>query len=231
MKTKSIFCTICVIALLMFTFTACDGLFGDTVEQPKTYYFVDSVIINGLKTTNKVLDTVWIEYQLPESLTEYQTTNKISLDNATLFLQGTIYLLYRFDTTSFTQKNFDIIVNEGELNVVQVINSSYISYYFEVKCGQPNNQNKVKIGLVGKYSAVYGFDVMSQLYFGPNRTDYNDYSIDAQQGQIVHFFKVADNNSALFYALPPATQQYFGTYYSTYGIEQKQYCFIEFAKN
>jgi hypothetical protein len=215
---------------LMFTLNACEGLFGDTIEEPKTYYFVDSISVTGLKPVNTIFDTLWIDYQLPASLFEYGTSNAVSLDNASLFLQGTIFMLYRFkDTTSFAQKNFDLVVEHGELNMVQVINSSYISYYFEIKYGQPINQNNVKIGLVGKLPAVYGLDLASKIYFGPNRTDYSDYSVTHSKGQILHIFKLPDINSKLFYALPPATQQYFGTYYTYYGINQKQYCFIEFT--
>ncbi len=209
--------------------SSCEGLFSEDIENPEITYFVEKVNLTGLKEYNEVNDTIWLEYELPETLIDYQTSNVIALENATGFLKGTFNMLYRFDTTDFSSQNFKIIVENGEINLIQVINSNYITYYFDIKYGKPLSDNKVKVGLVGLYSAVYALELKSVIYYGPNRTDYSDYSVSHNQGEITHAFNVNDINSQLFYALPVSTQQYYSTYYTTYAIQNKWFCFIEFS--
>lgn len=217
--------------VLLSLFTSCDDFIGDNIENNQTTTFHYPININGINEKNNINDTIWLSFNCPDTLYPAYSNNYQKIQNATFFLQGTLNLLYHLtDSLNFVEKNFDIIVDSGVINIIKISNLNINSYYFDIKYGQPINNNNVKIGLICKYPGIYGLDIKTTFFYGEKRTDYNDYSIINNQGIIYHYFDIENTNSKLFYALPPNFKYYFGSYYTDNDIYNKWYCFFEFNK-
>jgi hypothetical protein len=131
------------------------------------------------------------------------------------------------DTISFVEQNFDFVKDTGDLMLINIVNSNQIYYYFDVKFGKPANNKKIKFGIIPKLSGIFAVEYKGNVYFGENRTDYNDFSTNNKKGYFELDFNTKSVNDTLFYNLPNEYYNKYIYYYQQDLIEQKKFYFFK----
>ncbi len=214
------------------TITSCED--DNIAETPK----IEESSFNGLmdidNTQSKYYldDTIWFYANIKNELTDNKTGKKVTLENQTFILSGTVNLLKpEIDTLPFIYQNFHVIENIGEIQLINVINTDNNAYTFDIRFGKPINSNEVKFGLLLNYRGILAIEYKSWVYFGSERDDYNDFSTDNSKGYIDMAFNNADNlNDSIYFDLPNKYRNYFDSYYTATKISANKFYFIEVAK-
>jgi hypothetical protein len=222
---------IVIFLLSVFIFPGCLKFEDDISNAKPTKYFTQQVNGENSQKEYSKGDTLWFNAIIPDSLTDYNSGELILLKNASFIFSGEIYLLKPlYDSLHFLDNNFDIIVTDGSIELVNIIENNYTSYMFTAKFGKPLVNNKIRFGIIPHYLGIFSFEVNANVYYGEDRIDYNDFSQDNEMGVFSMTFNIADVNSEVYYALPPTYRQAYDSYYTTSYINAKRFYFIEVSE-
>jgi len=174
-------------------------------------------------------DTIWFSADINNELVDKKSGEVITLENQTFVISGLINLLNpKYDSLDFLQENFDLISDIGDIKLVNVLNKMPQTYAFDILFGRPLATNMVRFGLVLNYPGVYAVEYEGIAYFGPERTDYMDYSIDNEKGYIDFQFNADNINSQIYDSLPEYYRYYYYDSYYTYSdISRNKFYFFE----
>lgn len=219
---------IVTILFVVFILPGCLKFEDDLSNAKPTKYFVQK--INGENSQKEYSkgDTLWFNAIIPDSLIDYNSGESIVLKNASFIFSGEIYLLKPlYDSLHFLDNNFDVLVTDGSIELVNIIENNYTSYMFTVKFGKPLDNKKIRFGIIPHYLGVFSFEASANVYYGEDRIDYNDFSQDNEMGVFSLTYNIEDVNSDVYYALPPAYRQAYDSYYTNSYIDAKRFYFIE----
>ncbi len=201
-----------------------------TIAKPTNYFAQNIDVENSQKDYSKG-DTLWFTTIIPDSLIDFNSGELIALNNSTYIFSGEIYLLKPlYDSLHFLDNNFDILITDGSLELVNVIENDYTSYMFTLKFGKPFNTSKLRFGIIPNYLGSFSFEASANVYYGEGRTDYDDFSQDNETGFLSLSFNLDDVNSDVYFELPPAYRQAYDSYYTTSYINAKRFYFIDVAE-
>jgi hypothetical protein len=221
-----------LVALLVFiVLFSCEKNIEGDIQTSKEKYFRENIDVENVKEEYTLGDTIWFSSTISNKLTDTKTSEAINLENQTFILNGVITLLNRrYDSLSFINDNFDLVSDLGEvqlINVYSAINYQPESYSFDIRFGKPLLTNEVRFGLVANYQGIFAMEFESLVYYGSERNDYYNYSLDYEKGYIDLSFSNDSINDSLFYALPKEYIVYYQNYYNGSDITSNKFYFFE----
>jgi hypothetical protein len=146
-------------------------------------------------------------------------------------LSGVINLIEpQYDSLIFIDRNFDIIEEDGNVVFINVFNSTQSSYSFDIKYGKPLNTNNVKFGLILDYPGIFGIEFNGYVYYGDDRTDYDDYSLE-NKGYINFIFGMNSINESIYHTISIESRYKYDNYYNTNKMAHKRVFFIDVKEN
>jgi len=219
---------IIIIFTVIMLFTGCYKDDSDNTSVNTINNFTESINIDTQSAEYKIGDTIWFFTEFPDNTTDYYTGEKINFTNATYILNGSINLLMpTYDTIPFIEQNFNFVKDTGDLMLINIINSNQVYYYFDVKFGKPANNNKVRFGIIPEFPGIFAVEYKGNVYFGENRTNYNDFSTNNKKGYFELYFNTKSVNDSLFYNLPEEYYNKYSYYYQKNLINQKKFYFFK----
>jgi hypothetical protein len=218
-----------LIALLVFiVLFSCEKDMGGGIQTSKEKYFRENIDVENVNEKYTLGDTIWFSATISNKLTDTETGEAISLENQTYILNGVINLLKRrYDSLFFINDNFDLVSDLGEVQLINVFNYEPESYTFDMRFGKPLPTNEVRFGLVLNYQGIFAIEFESLVYFGSERIDYDNYSLDNEKGYIDLSFSNNSINDSLFYALHKEYIAYYQNYYNGSAITSNKFYFFE----
>lgn len=222
------------IVLIIFsivTLTSCEKMDTEDFQTTQQEYFYEFIEIENSLEQYSINDTIWISADIDDVLIDMNSGHSINLENQTYILTSDINLLMpQFDTLSFLNHNFDIIEDIGEIQIMNVLNgtsSSPPSFSFDIKFGKPINSNKVRFGIIANYPGVLAIEFEGLVYYGSERDDYDDFSLDNHKGYLDLSFSNEAINDSVYYKLPSKYRNSYDNYYNSTMISANQFFFID----
>ena len=218
-----------LIALLVFIqLLSCEKNLDGTIPELKEKYFREGIDIDVVNEKYTLGDTIWFSASISTDLKDTKTGEVITLENQTFILNGVINLLKRrYDSLLFIQNNFDLIEDLGEVQLINVLNSEPEAYNFDIMFGKPLLTNNVRFGLVLNYQGIFALEFKGLVYYGSERDEYDNYSLENEKGFIDLSFSNSSINDSIFYALPTDYIIYYQNYYNGSDIYSNKFYFFE----
>ena len=224
MRLKNIFVSLFFITAL-FTIS-CKKTDIDDSEN-KQEYFYEFFNVDNSKGVNSVGDTLWFSADIANELIDNNSKDKIILENQTYIIHGIVNLLKpQFDSILFINQNFDFVEDIGEVQLMNVMNSTPASYTFDLKFGKYYHSDSVRFGIVSNYPAIFSIEVEGWVYYGDERDDYDDFSTDNSKGYLDLSFRNKNTNDTIYLNLPPDYRYNYDSYYSAFKIESNKFYFF-----
>ncbi|MBI9068507.1 MAG: hypothetical protein JEZ09_14525 [Salinivirgaceae bacterium] len=217
---------ICIIIFIVFIFNGCSKSLDDLNTTNKLFEF--AININEEKEAYQYGDTLWIETEINSAYSDYSTDQDVSINNASVLISCAVNKLYsNIDSLYFIDSNFNIIIENGRLELINVIDNEQTSYIFDVRYGLPFNSNKLKVGLILSFPGTFAITASGKVFYGENRTDSNDLTGKDEVADVNYIFNVENVNKTIFDNLPTNEYNYFKNIYTESIINSKQVYFID----
>jgi len=218
----------------LFAFVALIGLLGceqnidETPQTSNVKYFNGQITVENSEFKYALGDTIWFSSHFQNQLTDSKSKEVTQLENETFMLNGTLFLLKpKYDSLLFVYDNFNLVEDLGSVNLINVINTRPEEYTFEIKFGKPLINNSVRFGLVLNYKAIFAIEYDCAVFYGSDRTDYDDFSTENNKDNIAISFNTKNVNDSIFNALPSEYFNYYQSYYNSSDISANKFFFIE----
>jgi hypothetical protein len=213
---------------ILLILTSCLDMNSSFPDVKPTKYFSQNINVENSQKKYYLGDTLWFNAMIPDSLINLNTGETEVLENASFIFSGELYLLKPvYDSLSFIDNNFDIVITDGTFELANVIEYTYTTFMFSIRFGKPAYDNKIRFGVVPKYLGAFSFEATSHVYYGEERSDYDDFSQDHEVGYISLNFNLTDVNEDVYNSLPALYRQHYDNYYTSNSIAAKQFYFIE----
>jgi len=188
--------------------------------------FKEEIIVKDTLKKYSIKDTIWFEI-IPDSINiEENTGEKVNLRNTTYILSGVINLLKpQYDSLVFIDRNFDVVEKRGNILLINILNATQSSYSFDVEFGELSNTNSAEFGIITDYPGIFAIDFEGLVFYGENRTQYDDFSIE-NKGHLDLIFGNEDTNDSIYNSLPSDYKYKYDSYYNKRILKNKVY-FIE----
>ena len=226
MRLKFINTFIIIIGIL--TFVSCEKMDENDFQNIQQEYFYEFIEIENSIEKYNTGDTIWFSANISNELQDRNTGKIINLENQTYILNGNINLLMpHFDTLYFLNQNIDIVEDIGDIQLINVINSTPQSFTFDIKFGKPLNSDDVRFGIITNYPGILAIEFEGWVYYGSERDDYNDFSLDNHKGYLDLSFNTDNTNDSIYYALPPNYIYNYDNYSTSTMIAANKFFFFD----
>lgn len=166
------------------------------------HYFIDMPVeLSDTSATFNTGDTLWCTVEVPNQLVINSSEKKIETDNATFIFTMRISTVQIENGKDFVTQNFNIITEQGELDISQV---SYTPEHapdciFDAsfRFGCPL-ENTLHFGLVFLQKGIYDFFPAGKMYYGENRNDCSELSYSDRTADFAYYFDVEDVHLSKF---------------------------------
>ncbi len=220
-----------IFGLLLLALSSCNKDVVESANESNENYFREYMNIENNKEQYLLGDTLWFSGDFSNVMRDTRLSEDITLENQTFILHGLVSLLKpQYDSVYFINENFELLIDEGEMKLVNVLNTDPESYSFDIRFGRPLLTNEVKFGLVLNYEAIFSIEFEALVFFGAERQDYDDFSLDNGKGYIKLDFNADTINDSLFYNLPTYYRYYYQNYFYASEISLNKYFFFEVLK-
>ncbi|PKP09297.1 MAG: hypothetical protein CVU09_12340 [Bacteroidetes bacterium HGW-Bacteroidetes-4] len=173
-------------------------------------------------------DTLWFEVPVADSLTDAYTGEQVKLENATFDFSATVYLLYTTnDSLTFLEKNFDVFVDEGFFLLANVFNEGEAAYSFDFRFGLPLSSERLRFGLVPHFDGIFSMEATGAAFFGPERSNYNDFSQNNPSAQLTYYFDVNNVNYPVYKQIPVGYRLNYDYYFTDYLVSRQRFYFFK----
>lgn len=212
----------------VLTFVSCEKISEEDFQSTVQEYFYDSINVENFKEQYIKGDTIWFSANIKDELLDFNSGEQIILKNQTYILAGVINLLMpQYDSLFFLDQNIDIVEDIGEIQLINVLNSTPPSYTFDMRFGKPLNSNEIRFGIIPNYPGIFGVEFEGWVYYGSERDDFDDFSFDNHKGYLDLSFSGDNINDSVFYALPPEYLYNYEPYYNSVKVSNKKFFFLD----
>jgi len=224
-----LFVPIFAVTILM---SGCEGIFSDSISTENEYYFQVKLNIENPQKTYHLNDTIYFGFDVPDLLPDITTGDSITLENATFVFNGLINFIFQeTDTLEFLDNNFELLLEDGILESIKVIDYTDRQYSFMIRYGKPLDRQRLRFAFVPKIPGYFAFEAVGEVYFGADRTDYDNFSMANSTGTIAHNFNLEDVNSDVFMQIPDSIRLNRAYMYTPQAIESKSFYFFKVIDN
>ncbi len=214
--------------LILVAIVSCQPDYTQNIQNSTDKQFYDYTYIEPIQEDYLPGDTIWMAVDFADTYKDANSSESITLQNQTFMTRVYINLLTTDDSTSFLDNNFKMVEDKGDFKLVSVLNtSSQLSVSFDIRSGQPSESNYIRFGLIPNYPGIFAAELSTWVYFGANRTNYDDFSSDIEKGFIDLSFNADSLNDSLYYSLPDNLRYYFESYYNSIKISNNKFFFFK----
>ena len=219
---------LCVVLVSVLAINSCDGLFSGVNPEENINYFQVKLNIENPQKYYHLDDSIVCWLEVPEQLTDVVTGDSLILENSTFIFNGLINFIYQEkDTLEFLEDNFSLNIEEGELESTGILDYKNTQYSLVMRYGNPDPNRKLRFGIIPHFPGYFSFEAAGQVYFGPERTDPNDFSMANSVGILTHNFNIDDINQDVFMEIPEAIRLNYTSVYSQQAIDSNLFFFFK----
>ena len=165
---------------------------------------------------------------MPAQLTDMFTGDSLMIENSTFIFHGLINFIYQEkDTLKFLEDNFSLKVEEGELESTGILDYKDTQYSLVMRYGKPDSNQKLRFAIIPHFPGYFSFEAVGKVYFGPERTDPEDFSMANSVGLLVHNFNLDDINQDVFLEIPEEIRLNDSSIYSQQAIDSNLFFFFK----